>query len=135
VTVTIIFDASALISYATLGEGGLTVGEIAGEVADDAAATIAVPVLAVAEARYALDTRGDDLIRLSRLLDPDETPVVSVPVNADDGETLGRIYARLGDLPSAHAALVSLENNNAPILTVHGVRYRSAKLGLDALDL
>jgi hypothetical protein len=135
VTVTVVFDATALAHYAGVDGRALTVGEILAEVADDALATIAIPVLAIAEAVHLLDSNDDDLARLSRMLDPDELPIAHVPVRADDGESLGRIYARVGDLPSAHAALVSVENQSAPILTADGDRYRAARLGLDILDL
>jgi hypothetical protein len=135
VTVTVVFDATALAHYAGVDERGLTVGEIIAEIADDASATIAIPVLAVAEAMRLLVANDDDLVRLARMLDPDELPVAHVPVRADDGESLGRFYARVGDLPSAHAALVSAENQSAPILTADGDRYRAARLGLDILDL
>jgi hypothetical protein len=134
-TVIVVFDATALAHYGGVDGRGLTVGEIIAEVADDASATIAIPVLAVAEAVCLLGANDDDLVRLSHMLDPDEFPIAHIPVRGDDGESLGRFCVLVGDLPSAHAALVSVENQSAPILTADGDRYRAAKLGLDILDL
>jgi hypothetical protein len=135
VTITVVFDASALTRYASLDRGGLTMGEIIAEVADDPAATIAVPVLAVAEAFRVVRGKPDDFARLTRLLDADLTPVARIPVGADDGEVLGYLYADLDDLARAQAAMVSLDHSLAPILTANGERYRAARLGLDLLDL
>jgi hypothetical protein len=78
-SVTVIFDASALTAYATLRDGALTVGEIVAEVADDASATIGLPVLAVAEAYSALCKQDDEAGRLNQLLDPSRSPVVHLP--------------------------------------------------------
>lgn len=134
-TITVIFDATALTRYASLDQSGLTVGEIIAEVADDPTATIAVPVLAVAEAFRVVREKPDDFARLTRLLDGDVTPVARIPVGADDGEVLGHLYGNLDDLTRAQTAMVSLDHNLAPILTSDGERYRAARLGLDLLDL
>src|SRR4051794_6803653 len=109
-SVTVIFDASALTAYATLGQGALTVGEILAEVADDVSATGGLPVLAVAQAWNLLRKREDEAARLSRLLDPTRSPVAHLPVGNDDGRSLGVLYGVMGDLPRAQAALVSRAN-------------------------
>jgi hypothetical protein len=134
-SVTVVFDATALTRYATLDRGGLTVGEVIAEVVDDPAATIAVPVLAIAAAIRGVSGKTDDLARLARLIDSDLTPVARIPVGANDGEVLGEIYREIDDLSCAQAAMVSLDNHLAPILTADGPRYRTARLGLDILDL
>jgi hypothetical protein len=135
VTITVVFDTTALTMYANIDRRCLAVGEIIAEVVDDPAATIAVPVLAVAEAFRLVQGKPDDLGRLTRLLDADLTPVVRIPVGADDGEVVGHLYGDLDDLTRAQAAMVSLDHNLAPILTADGARYRAARLGLDVLDL
>jgi hypothetical protein len=135
VTVTVIFDTTALTVYATMGKGALTVGEIVAEVADDASATIGLPVLAVAEAWSLLRKNGDEAARLSRLLDPVRSPVTVLPVASQDARRLGVLREVLGDLSRAQAALVSRANDSVPILTGDGVLYRAAAPGLDILDL
>jgi hypothetical protein len=135
VTVTVIFDTTALTAYATLGKGVLTVGEVVAEVADDASATIGLPVLAVAEAWSILRKSEDEAGRLSRLLDPARSPVAILPVASDDGRRLGVLRDVLGDLSRAQAALASRANDSAPILTGEGRLYRTAAPGLDILDL
>jgi hypothetical protein len=135
VSVTIVFDATALTCYARLDRGGLTVGEIVAEVADDPTATIAVPVLAIAVAVRHVGRKDDDLARLTRLIDSDLAPVARIPLGADGGEVLGELYREIDDLPCAQAAMVSLDHHVAPILTAQGALYRAAGLGLDVLDL
>jgi hypothetical protein len=134
-TVTVVFDTSALTAYATLGKGVMTVGEIIAEVADDASATIGLPVLAVAEAWSLLRKNKDEAARLSRLLDPAQSPVAVLPVASDDGRRLGVLRDVLGDLSWAQAALASRANDSVPILTGEGGLYRAAAPGLDILDL
>jgi hypothetical protein len=131
----VIFDATALRAYAMLDAGALTVGEIVAEVAADASATIGLPVLAVAEAWSVFSKHETESTRLSRLLDPERSPVVHLPVGSDAGRNLGVLFGALGDLPCAHAALVSRAIQSAPILTGDGDRYRAATAGLDILDL
>lgn len=134
-SVTVIFDTTAITTYGALGKGALAVGEILAEVADDVTATIGLPVLAVAQAWSLASEDDDELTRLDRLLDPQRSPVAHLPVGAEHGRDLGDLFAVFGDLPRAHAALASMENADAPILTADGDRYRAAGLGLDILDL
>jgi hypothetical protein len=135
VSITVIFDATALTQYARLDRGGLTAGEIVAEIADDPAATIAIPVLAIAAAFRQVRGNNGDLIRLAELIDANLAPVARIPLTADAGEELGDLYGDLDDLPCAQAAMVSIDHGMAPILTADGDRYREAKLGLDILDL
>jgi len=134
-SVTIVFDATALAQYACLERGGPTVAEIITEVTDDPTATIAMPVLAVAAAYRRARGKDDDLDRLARLVDADLSPVARIPIGPDAGEVLGDLYGDLDDLPCAQAALVSIDHGMVPILTADGDRYRAAGLGLDILDL
>jgi|ERR1051325_1896109 hypothetical protein len=99
----LVLDRTAIVAYATLGRGAITVGELMVDVAEMPEARIGLPVLAIAAARLEL-TEPEDLSRLDQLIDLTRP----IAVSADHGIAVANYSAPFGgDLALGQAVMVS----------------------------
>lgn len=126
----LVLDRTAIVAYATLGRGCVTVGELMVEISEMPDARIGLPVLAIAAARLEL-SEPEDLTRLDQLIDLAEpiglAPTFGIPV-ANYSAPFG------GDLALGHAVMLA-DYLDLPLLSAEAGRISAALPTLTVYDI
>jgi hypothetical protein len=120
VSVGLVLDTSALLVHARLER--LSAGELIGEVADNGDLT-GVPALAALDALPQL--KGDDRVRLERLVVGESHAIVVLPLLADDLLEVDRVASLIPGGRGAAQAVVEANKHGVMLATV-----RSQDLGI-----
>lgn len=126
----LVLDRTAIVAYATLGRGAVTVGELMVDISEMPEALIGLPVLAIAAARLELSDPAD-LSRLDQLIDLTE-PVGVAP---EQGIAVANYSAPFGgDLALGHAVMLA-DVYDVALFSAEAARVSQALPTLTVFDI